>query len=139
MAHPSRILLRFLRRWHLIAVCVLLLICAFEVTARLLPPDGMSETVTFAGLQTSTTEADFIQPRDTATITHVYIALNNGAITPPIGPFCNASVSVTTTITFTWHGLPTQSWSQGNCSNWSRTSGGLPDLWGRAPTVKLGI
>jgi hypothetical protein len=141
MPHRSRALLRASRRQRVIAVCtVLLLLCTFEVTTRLVPPDGMTETVTSVGLQTSTTEAAFTEPRDTTTITHVDTALNNGAITWPIpGLFCHSNEWFTTTITLTWHGLPTQSWYQEACSDWSRTSGGLPDLWDRAPTVKLGV
>ena len=139
----SRTLLRFSRRRLLIAICtlLLLLVCPFEITTRLLPPDGMTETVTYVGMQPSFQEADFIEPRDTATIAHVYTALNNGAITPPLsGLFChtNGPDVATTEITLTWHGLPTQVWSQ-TCSDWSRTSGGLPDLWDRAPTVNLGV
>ena len=142
MAPLPRALVRLSRRQRFIVVCTLLLVCAFEVTMRLVPPDGMAETVNTVGLQSSTTAADFIQPRDTATITQVYTALNNSPVASPIGPFCNINgpvVTVTTTITFTWHGIPTQAWYQQNCSDWERVSGGLPDLWGRAPTVPLGI
>jgi hypothetical protein len=69
------------------------------------------------------------------------MALNNGTIISPTFLPCNTNGGFrsTETVALTWHGLPTQVWSP-NCSDdWSHTSGGLPDLWDRAPTVKLGI
>ncbi|HEX8994474.1 MAG TPA: hypothetical protein VF812_00430 [Ktedonobacterales bacterium] len=140
MSLMARVATRISRRWLLIAACALL--CAFEVTTRLLPPDGMTETINSDGLQSTVRAGNFIELRDTAAIEHVYAALNNGALRLGGGPSCNINgpvALVTTEITFTWHGLPTQVWSQQNCSYWSRTSGGLPDLWSRVPTAALGV
>ncbi len=132
-------------RWGLVIVVALILI--FEVIVRRLLPDGVTVTAypqdggyTSANYAVTTTRAI---SADTAQKRAEIDTLNNDFNT---GPFTTSPYLLTRgcgvlggwvnyQVTFTWHGLPLQSWtSLGDCGDaFADNSGGIPLdwLWGR--------
>ncbi len=125
-------------------VIVAALILIFEVTVRRLPPDGVTVTAyPQDGGYTSATYAVTSTTRairaDTAQKRAEIDTLNNDFNT---GPFTTSPYFLTGgcgvlggwinyQVTFTWHGLPLQSWtSLGDCGNaFADNSGGIPPDW----------
>ena len=122
------------RRFWLVVVVLLALIVLFEVGIRHVPPDGMTVTeLGYASDSTYTVAYSYTAPQDQQTIGATNASLNtaptviggifahyNCALTPPPYP---------TSIAFSWHGIPLETWYTGSCVV-GDTAGGIPDfLW----------
>lgn len=129
---------RRLRWGATIAVLVLL---AFEITVRYLPPDGATitrfartsySTGGPATVTTTITSRVYVSPRDTATIDRLSQALNTSPIDGPAsfnGLCADATEWNDWTISLTWHGLPVQVWTAHGCPAFSESSGGIPNVF----------
>jgi hypothetical protein len=135
-----------------VSVGVFLLV---ESVIRWLPPDKIVVTTTWDNVLVDTGSSigsarrtiiheryteTLVMPHDANDIQRINDALNRDSTVSgyPIFPvFCGGTVlggyaAEGHTVTFYWHGLPTQVWRYGPCLDWLRTSGGVPDPWGRS-------
>lgn len=130
-------------RWG--AVIAVLILLAFEVTLRNLPPDGATVTrfqrITYstgvpATVTTTITSRVYVSPHDNATIDKLNNVLNSAPLDSPAsfnGLCADASGWNDWTITSTWHALPVQVWTAHGCPSFSENSGGIPNIfWTRA-------
>lgn len=123
---------RILRRLGLLGV-LLALFVAFEVGIRHVPPDGMTVAYEHNPSSNGPTHATYSAPQDQQTINAYYETLNNALvyhsfrptyIDPP--PYLDGCYPAThPQFTFTWHGIPVESWS-GYCSV-VENAGGISD------------
>lgn len=138
---------RLVRAPRGVALMVVLLFLIFEVGIRHVPPDGMTVT----GIEDSevgypdtfgTTvafTASYTAPEDQQTINDFYASLNAAPayFSPVSHPIVNCALTplpYATSITFTWHGMPLETWFTSSCVV-GDTAGGIPDvltyrLWG---------
>lgn len=137
---------RRMRRLGQGALILLVLFLLFEVGIRHVPPDGM--TVTGIGYSevgypdsfgtTRTFTSSYTEPKDQQTINDLYASLNAApAFFSPI--FFSQPVNVhcallwlpyPTSIAFTWHGIPLETWFTSGCVV-RDTAGGIPDVFTR--------
>ncbi len=133
---------------------VVALLLAFEVTVRHLPPDGVTVTKTHQiWVVGSAPSPEKNQPRNftvTTSATHLAASralwrariqrlntdLNSGVVRPfaPLLYYRGCELPDGYTdyqVTFTWHGLPVQTWtSLDGCPTFRENSGGIPNvLW----------
>ena len=120
-------------------LALVIIFLAFQVTARRLPPDGMTivaNTTTGTSLYGSnvgvvTTSANYSAAKYQTVINRLYDDFNTALPnTPPAtlttcGPLGYADYQVA----FTWHGLPVEVWwNQGGCPVYTDSTGGIPNL-----------
>lgn len=130
-------------RWSLVVVVAFFLI--FEVTVRHLPPDGVTVTTIdhyavynpgayyFVKTTSRATTADTVQTRAKIDTLNNAFAAAPFSMSPYLArPCMTVGGWVDYQVTFTWHGLPVQSWtSLGGCGTFTENSGGIPNvLWG---------
>ncbi len=117
-------------RWDIGVGIVLALFIMFEVGIRHVPPDGMTVTeIDYAGGDPFTYSYTYTAPKDQQTIGETYAALNtapafNYLITRYNCPL--NSPPYPSSIEFTWHGIPLETWSTTSCTI-SDTAGGVSD------------
>lgn len=130
-AAPSLVSRRRGRRRFWLWVGVLFAVfILFEVGIRHVPPDGMTVTeIGYAGGSSETSSYTYAAPKDQQTISATYVALHNApAIVMPIFSHYNCALTpppYPTSIAFTWHGIPLETWSTGSCVV-GDTAGGVP-------------
>lgn len=145
------------RQVAIIVTAVVIAFLLLEVVIRWLPPDRVVATTQWThdlcssqavGPTTCVTRHDqhtavYTAAKDASAIQHIYSAFSSNDIAlPPTISGCHVEPDVyyggeRYTVTFYWHGLPTQVWSSAhgeNCGYWFRSSGGAPDLWAHSLT-----
>ena len=129
---PRRRVGRLVRVLRGVALVAVLLFVVFEVGIRHVPPDGMTATgVGYSGGSPYTFAYSYTAPKDQQTIGATYKALNaapafNYLFTPY--PCPRFPTSHPSSIAFTWHGIPLETWSTGNCII-SDNAGGISDAF----------
>lgn len=101
----------------------------FEVGIRHVPPDGMTVTYNYAypvnngtsiGMQT------YISPQDQQNIYAYYAAFNRAPVRSLWWHHgCTMSLDPSS-VEFTWHGLPVESWTNTGCE-YTESAGGISD------------
>lgn len=114
-----------------LTLIAVLLFVVFEVGIRHVPPDGMTATgVGYSGGTPYTFSYTYAAPKDQQTIGATYAALNAAPAFNSLFTFYNCPLTPTpypTSIAFTWHGIPVETWSTGSCVV-GDTAGGIPDF-----------
>lgn len=98
-----------------VVLAVLTLFILFEVVIRHVPPDGMSVTDAYGPSLYGSTRTTYTAPQDQQDINTYYAELNAAPVESrattsyalPDGCYPTAYPN----ITFTWHGIPLESWS----------------------------
>jgi len=102
-----------------VALSAVLLLAVFEVGIRHAPPDGMTVTeVEDAGSAPFTLSYSYTTPRDQQTIAETYTTLNTAPTFNLLFARYNcplASPRWPSSIAFTWHGIPLETWWTGDC------------------------
>ena len=123
----------------LAAAAFLVVSLIVETVIRWLPPDKVVvSTVWHSSTTPQSYTHTYAAPRDAETIGQIDAAFNHDntvSVYPTFNTLCSGSTPLydqeSYTVTFYWHGLPTQIWQNGPCQEWLRTSGGVLDPWGR--------
>jgi hypothetical protein len=132
-----------------VAAVVAIVFLLIETAIRWLPPGkpvittteyvatGSSNDGTYRVTRLQRTET-LVAPKDASAIQRISAAFSDSGVEMlPIISNCRIEPSFSYgleryAVIFYWHGFPTQVWQQEHyCGEWLRSSGGVPDLWGR--------
>lgn len=131
---PERVSRRRGRRhFWLAAGVVLALFLLFEVGIRHVPPDGMTVTYdcpSFCVNYPFVGARAYTAPQDQQFITQSYAYYNSLPVIPAWTPIasCGPLAIYPSSVVFSWHGIPVESWTSRNClGEYIESAGGISD------------
>lgn len=130
-AHGAARLWRLMLRLGVGVSILLALLLLFEVGIRHVPPDGMIVAYEYGPTPSGPMRATYAAPQDQQIINAYYAALNDAPAYHSLQPNYvqttrdGCYLSTYPQFTFTWHGIPLESWS-GYCAV-VENAGGIPD------------
>jgi hypothetical protein len=109
------------------ALVLLALFLLFEVGARHVPPDGMTVSYDDSVGDTSFVTQSYSAPMDQQTIADYYVAFNHALVRPAWILHGCAMMQYPSSVEFSWHGLPVESWTLVGC-DYVESAGGVSDI-----------
>lgn len=135
-----RVQVRKMGKKTLLWLTFMVILLAFEVATRNIPPDGMTVTSVKTGagpdgpsIGAVTTITRYSGAQYQAVINQLYDDFNTASLSGPLytptTTVCGPLAWTEYQITFTWRGLPVEVWSnRGGCPDYMDNSGGIPNL-----------
>lgn len=113
-------------RYLLVVGAVLALFLLFEVGIRHIPPDGMTVSFNDAAGGDSAGTLRYTAPADQQIVADYYAAFNRAAVRSEWTIHSCAMTDDPSSVAFTWHGLPVESWMLVGC-DYVESAGGISD------------